>query len=521
MNTEKFILSIQGVGPFAEFFYFKVYDAVMKDIDQFYYAKDLTLDTGLYCIEATYNEVVEKKFVALDKNVRVHFEIEKYNKRYDELDLPADYRRKFHTYGARETTRVNALIDKKDFGNLYIFFQQKIVDGKAITPSDQNKLNPFRRFILLNERRETICSIAGKHVKKEEKNGWLAFNSKLPVGNYYLLFKGVENVASLEIPLRVFKHWQTDFCLFFTDIPLFNTASLSITKPFFHKNSPLKIENDMLQIEGVLQKLYNDILYLPDSLMEELAYGKWENPLKGILAAHVFFAKENNVSITTSSIQTQNLYRKVVDNVEKILGKDCPDVIALNLLKATFFNETLQNSTVKEPPMLLQSSRTLLEAVLLYPAIISKDSVMEQMSPGLMHNSVFTTYKPLPILQQELTGDKAVKAILASDLAKSIMNISNTASAVIASTESKPVAIQKAIAEQFNALTNVKEVARQLMVTPSLVQETVNTIIDSNEMLKKATYSLHKEASNPLNQLYSSKNIDMLKKNFNDNLMEF
>lgn len=98
-------------------------------------------------------------------------------------------------------------------------------------------------------------------------------------------------------------------------------------------------------------------------IFERIARGKWENPILGLLAAHILLmAPQLDTAKQSFPIVRfdPELFDEIVQNTGKLIGKDHPDIIALR----TKSENTLlaADTRISRPPLLDRSWDLLLEA---------------------------------------------------------------------------------------------------------------------------------------------------------------
>lgn len=127
-------------------------------------------------------------------------------------------------------------------------------------------------------------------------------------------------------------------------------------------------EFEVRAAEAALAGLRDGVTSIDRQTAEILLYGKFENPMLGIIGLH---------ALMLSGPPDDRLADKVVDNLQNLVG-DHPDVVALATTRPTRHEET----SVNWPPMLERSYRScLLPADLRRPGTVADGSLAEAIAP--------------------------------------------------------------------------------------------------------------------------------------------
>lgn len=222
-------------------------------------------------------------------------------------------------------------------------------------------------------------------IEINDQDGWVAFNTKLPNGIYYLLYKGKE---PRQIPIYIYKNWHTQFFMTLGNQPLFGTIRIFLTKKReFDPN-----ERTYKYIDILLDKLQNQDYSLDNELIEMAAYGKYDSPMLGLICSYIYLQSKDTKS--------DNLFKIIAQNMQNVILKDnreSPDLRALNILASNHFpNYKYKKSGIQGTPMLRIGFEAILKASVQNKGLITQNSINDFISENLYFDSPFNTFKPIP-----------------------------------------------------------------------------------------------------------------------------
>lgn len=296
----------------------------------------------------------------------------------------------YYTHNAVEQSKQNTFffnsIEINQLNSsLFIFMRFPSVDKYKILISKWDK--SFNQdFELVNELGEQIVKFDSSNgIVVNENDGWLAFNTMLPNGLYYLIYHGDE---PRQIPIYVFKNWHTQFFMTLGEVPLFGTIRIFISaNRLFNPESQTNKYIDIL-----LDKLQNADYSVDEELIEIAASGKYESPMLGLICAYIYFKSPQT--------RSDDLFNLIARNMQQVILKDndeSPDLRALNILAAEHLARTDYNKTpVEGTPMLRIGFEAIKNASVKESSLISKNSVNDFISETLYCDSPFNTFKPIP-----------------------------------------------------------------------------------------------------------------------------
>lgn len=204
---------------------------------------------------------------------------------------------------------------------------------------------------LRDARGNALCELLGDEARKEEdrKRGSAGFCADLEPGGYFLEWprETTEGRTVLQ-PLWLAQGWVTRLFAGANDedpLPQRETASIHMLR-FGSPIPTYDLETDRANgaAELALASLRTGRRQLADELLRTLLYGKFENPMLGLLGAHMLLQR---------SQLNRPLFDEVYANLELMLGPH-PDLLALAVLaRSRFEDASLATPTeVDFPPML-------------------------------------------------------------------------------------------------------------------------------------------------------------------------
>ncbi|MCP4220289.1 MAG: hypothetical protein GY765_37000 [bacterium] len=242
-------------------------------------------------------------------------------------------------------------------------------------------------YSLLDKDRKTICPLEPMLVKQNNQDGWLAFSADLSPGLYFLRYSGT---PPREIPLYIYGNWQTQVFVMLHKQPLFAGMRVFMGKC----TEGFRPENrDAHTVDAVLKKLQNNEYSIQRDLIQTLAYGNFDNPIAGILAAYVYLKSDET--------KDNELFGRVLENLEKrILKTDTsPDIQALKLLAARHFGTTASAGepalVIETPPMLRLGLETIFSSAVTRPGLVPENCLNERIASKVYVDSPWSSWEPL------------------------------------------------------------------------------------------------------------------------------
>ncbi|SHM23319.1 hypothetical protein [Chitinophaga sp. CF418] len=494
-NTPTFKLTVTAVGVMSDFAHITVYNGFLEDIARGYEQLDLTLPQGLYSITLKLDGNIIKEHVRLTEDTRY------------EIPTPPVYSslvadrfessHEYYTHNAQhyslEPTVQTSTIEG---GAIFLFFRYTDLNKRKELNTEQLSLGDG--FSLLDANRQILYTLQGSNIREDTETGWMAFHAVLPVGTYYLHYSGYKfesddgranDLPAREIPLQVFKssdslqglpdkYWQTQVFLTFGYGPIFPSMSVFIAP---RKSGFINNDEGNYRIDGLRHKFHNGVYYLPEKVLLEFEQGQWISPMKGLLAAYVYF----------SSPETDNelLFRNIAQDLPALLGEDTPEVKALQVMAAQYYKDPIPELTLSQPCMFLAGVRSVIRASIKHPDIIAEDSLLEDITDKLYCDMVWTSYLPDPIPEvKEQMADTAPGSSLTASIFNVVERIigGETTPEEIGEKllQSQTVSTLLYYIEKLNDDLNVNDLASRLQIPPNVVRKTINHILAFSDSIK-------------------------------------
>lgn len=477
MSSDKlFNLSVTANGPTWRFANILIYNGYNELVAKEYGSITKSLPIGLYRIVVEMNETVTEKMIRLDKDV------------IETIDIPVtassvlsskfSTSHKYYSDNAVEWSKKPTAkkLATKSGSSIFLFLRYTDIKSKN---SVTKKESLGQNFYILNKNREKVYTLDSKNTKEDKRYGWLTFHAGVPPGQYYLLYMGK---IQREIPLYSFPQWQTQIFITYNELPVFGSLKILIGNPNkgFDPN-----DEKIYQIDAILQKLYNGIYYLPDSVLMDLAFGKWDNPMAGILGAYIY--------LNSDKTDKDDLFKMVMENLETKILKDCdsPDLIALKILYALHLKKAYEGLPLTQPCMLLSGMKAAIKASSQNPAVIQSGEIAESTIVNLYSDIVWTSYKPMSVanlidvIKKKASANKkaiskraAPKKVSLSQQAAiyTLPKKQKTDSVVLKSWVTGAVINYLQSNYSKEIAVDISKLAEQLQVTPSIVSNVISNL---------------------------------------------
>ncbi|MVT09702.1 hypothetical protein [Chitinophaga tropicalis] len=490
MSTELYKLTVAATGVMSEFAHLTLYNGYLDVIAKGYEVLEMELPRGLYSVTMKLDGNIISENIRLEKETRHEIATPPI---YSSLvaaqyQSTQDYYKGYATLYSKIPT-VGAQI--KDAGSLFLFF--RYTDEQNNKSINQEHALPMGEgFSLLNAGRQVLYKLEHDNVQQDLDEGWLAFHVCLPPGFYYLHYEGRpinplwekdKGQPPREIPLQVFKsddslealkdkYWQTQVFLTFGHGPIFPSMSVFIMPK---ESGFISNDESYYRIDGVRHKFHNGVYFLPEKVMREFAIGQFTSPMKGLLAAYIYF---NN-----NETQDDALFRELMQNLPALLGEGCPDLEALKILSAWYYKEPVPQVDMSRPGMFIDGVRAAIQASLNQPGIIKEDSLLEDITDRLYCDMVWTSYEPLPLPRKAPEHTFVPNSILyaleqaipanatAEQISAGILN-SNTISTVLY------------YIEKLDTEIEINDLAKRLQLPPNVIKKTIRNILAFPDSLK-------------------------------------
>ncbi len=178
--------------------------------------------------------------------------------------------------------------------------------------------------------------------------------------------------------LSVYPGWETQLFVPCEQRAVLERASLLIT----HLGHGFHPDDRLAQvIDAGLSGLRSGTDLLPESERQMMLYGKFDNPMLGLIGAHLMLLE---------SAPDWALLDHVVQNLEHLLP-GAADVHALRLATALRRGEAPVGTPVTAPPMLRRGLDAVLEASTILPEIVPEGGIIERLAPYVLAGRIFDT----------------------------------------------------------------------------------------------------------------------------------
>lgn len=313
------------------------------------------------------------------------------------------------------------------------------------------------------------------------RDGYLNYSLKAPAGLYYLVYSAE---PKRQMPLYLFESRQTQLFMLFSKAPVFESARIYLAAIWegFKAYSPQdSVENKIDAATRFLQNAHGSV---PVGLLDDLFNGKFQEPMRGLLAAYIllkgraekadfyneFFDKEHPDLVE----RKEDYFRIVVQNLSNLLGSEAPDVKAIKLMSTDFMddykNETYQFT---QPPLFSFGLREVIRRASTNSGLLPAGSMLIQIAPKLKTDSVFSSWEALAAFLPETIGYESTKDIGDNpDLDASVIN--SIYQLTIEEYRKKP---QEPVKKGFD-----KEVAQALALPIQTVREYMTAMATTCEM---------------------------------------
>ncbi|WP_299083987.1 hypothetical protein [uncultured Ruegeria sp.] len=133
----------------------------------------------------------------------------------------------------------------------------------------------------------------------------------------------------------------------------------SVAQAMVAKNDELNVEDYEL-LEVAQAAIADNKVALGREILDRIAWGKYSDPLLGVLAAHILliakYSRESNAQELLPFKQKE--FEVILRNTANLLGTRHPDIIALRTESEEW---PLENEVVTSPPLFVRSWRLLME----------------------------------------------------------------------------------------------------------------------------------------------------------------
>ena len=260
--------------------------------------------------------------------------------------------------------------------SLFVFVRAASYDAKRV-PLDAVQLS------ILDYAGAELVRLDPAHTRRDDHDGWLAFNAPAAVGEWVLRYDAPKGspMPSREMALATFHGWQTQVFMTISDGLLFGSASVLMSRAGFMPYDRLP-----QAVDSALAGLQNGKNTLLPEERQMLLYGKFDNPMLGLVGAHVLL---QDPDADPGTIET------VLGNMEYLLGPDAPDNRALSLIAAKRFRRPVAPTPFDRPPIMRAGLEAVLEAAARNPALVLEGGMVDRIAAQRFIDSPWSTWKPV------------------------------------------------------------------------------------------------------------------------------
>lgn len=452
-------LKIRAVGVMSDFAHLTVCNGFLEDIAKGYEYLELNLPQGLYSITLKLDGHIIKKNIRLDNDSEHTMQTPPVYSSLVAAQFESSYA--YYTENAVRYSKEPTVNTGDQGGGLFLFFRYS--DFVCSQELNKERKSLGDGFSLLDSHRKVLYRLQGSNICENLYNGWMAFNVVLPAGTYYLHYNAIR-----EIPLQVFSNdWQTQVFLTFGKEPIFPSMSIIIAPM---GQGFVADDESIYRIDGVRHKFHNGVYYIPEKVLQEFEQGQFTSPMKGLLAAYVYFSN--------AEVINDQLFRNIIPQLAEILGKDSPDIKALQVLASQYYKEPLPLVSISEPGMFLAGVRAVIKGSIKQPDIIPDDSAMENITNNIYGDMIWTSYVPAPLPAGipasifSMVENIVANETSAEEIGKKLLN-------------SQTVSTLLYYIEKMDNQIDVNDLAARLKIPPNVVRKTISHILSFSDSIKK------------------------------------
>jgi len=334
---------------------------------------ELALEPGLYTIRLDRAGLRSEQFCRHDRPTDVHLSEPKRYSAVPTSDTSTS--REYYRMAAYQWSRspTSDTVTHAD-SSLFVFLRAPS-EGRANADSERAGLR------VVGYDGDELLRLGPANTVQDIQQGWIAFHAPFAAGHYILSYDPPSDVAApaREMALAVFPGWQTQVYMTITDVPLFASASVLLSQDGFDPDD--RVDQ---AVDAGLAGLQNPTSTLDSETLDMLLYGKFSNPMLGLVGAHALLRGEK---VATSRIEM------IFANLRRLLG-DAPDVRALELIAHRRHGLPFDPSPFQYPPLLREGLEAVYEASATIPAIVPAGGVLQRIATERFADSPWSTWRP-------------------------------------------------------------------------------------------------------------------------------
>ena len=353
-----------------------VFDTNGREVGQSFGEAKLELPRGIYVVRAErLGEIGEDRYVLHEKDSNLELAVPK---RYSAMpSFDTFHTQKFLRSAGEHFSRTSTRAAPQVHGG----HSRLMILVRATGDHDHSHKHPAAGLGLFAEDGSRVSAFEPERTERDTAQGWVAFSSELPPGNYIVAHYHAKQTLSL--PLLLHSGWDT---LIF--VPFERRVRLSAASIYMVSHDRGYDPADLLtqRLDAAIQGLGMQLDLLPKNLRLDAIRGKFKHPFIGLIGAYAHFLGD---------WRQERLERDMLHNLWRLL-EGAPDVIALLLLakqREGQMPDTLEGLSrlglqafgtplhdhlpMHFPPMLRSGLETIVRASQCLPCLIAPGSWLE------------------------------------------------------------------------------------------------------------------------------------------------
>ena len=448
-----------------------VYDAHHREISVASGATEVRLPRGLYSVRVEGPTGFEERAIRLDQDLDLS---DLLPKRYSAAPIRGS--QLAHEYYSGPSHRLSLNESRPPLSpdaNAGLFIFARTIDRERAARS-----HPLLGLSLHLADGRPVTDFSAPGVQADRSAGWWSFSVAAPSGFYRLCTTGAD---AREIGIHLFPDWQTQvFLLVGDDGPVLEGSRIFVTR----KGAGFQADDEVAElVDDSIAALADPTGDPPESLVQNLLDLKFENPVLGLIGAHLLI--RSNRRTRDGSPNRRYEPSRVVDKLRSILG-DCADVRALQLAVAPD-QPSGHIAMFHEPPMLLAGLEAVISAARKNPALVADAPLVDDIVDNLYADSVWTTWSSL-LAEPDISDPRSSWANVTH--AKAPFEMSGRSESdwvrqgIVAAVEQRADRSERRLRSQAVSAQDglsVDDLARQLDVTPNRIDRALRDLMQMSD----------------------------------------
>lgn len=397
-----FHLRLEGLPADANLTVYNGWDQVVENVTG-QSTVDLSFLPGLYTLRGELAGLIRETPIRLDRDLTlIHSETtplvpEQFTAAPIEgTALSHEYYRYPSSEWSKKDTRPPLDVSKAADASVFVFIRPRF-SGDHPPGKDLAE-----ELFLLNADGTVVSSFTSSEIQSDTGHGWLALSALAPAGFYSLEYRGTPSRA---MAIYLFPGWQTQIFILHHQRPIIEGMRIFLARVGQGFN-PLR-EDSTAATDLALDFLQNGITRVPQSMMNQLLSGKFENPMLGLAGGYVLLRQPS---------PDVNLLNIVTMNLESLLGQSVPDVNAIHTLQSQLLKQPPRPFPFRYPPMFRAGLEGVIRASVDHPELLPADSVIERIATGLFADSPWSSWETGSLANTEAQSPGLAEASASFDL---------------------------------------------------------------------------------------------------------